>query len=306
MKKRYFILLIGVLFLLACGGDDGIDQQNPDLINMPPSSFKLIEVPDKSVDVSPTPLFEWDSTLDPDGDPITYDLYLDTVDDPTNKLAGNITSTTFIIEPNMRLSLARDYYWKVVAKDGKGGETSSPIFKFKVKPLDNAQKMDVEYPFDPSENHASVVFNHEMWVLGGFSRGTASNKPMESPDGNKWSILIVTPEERFTPRFFHAATVFEDKIWVAGGIAEGTFASDVWHSDTGGRWTNLDQNTGFPQRAEHTLTSFNNSFWVIGGSNSSGKLSDVYSSPDGASWTKAVEQAEFGKPEFSPDGRLPG
>lgn len=299
MKKGDFIFFVGALFLVGCGGDDGIDQSNPDPINMPPSSFKLVNVPDESVDVSPIPLFEWESTLDPDGDPITYDLYLDP-NEVTAKIAENITGTTFTLDPTMALALARTYNWKVVAKDGKGGETSSAIFSFKVKGLDDVKKLDAQTPFYPIENHASEVFDQKMWVLGGFDKGEASSTPWESSDGKNWSILIVGSEERFTPRFFHAATVFEDTLWVAGGVAQGSFASDIWYSHNGGKWTNLNQNMGlgYPERAEHTLTTYNNKMWIIGGSNGSGKLGDVYASSDGATWSRTTELAEFGKRNF--------
>lgn len=296
MKKRKSIFLMGVLFLISCGNDDRAIP-DPNQANDPPSSFRLINVPDGSIDVTPTPTLDWEAALDPDGNPVTYDLYLDP-NEVTAKIAENITGTTFTLEPTLALSLARTYNWKVVAKDGKGGETSSAIFSFKVKGLDDAKKLDAQTPFYPIENHASEVFDQKMWVLGGFDKGEASGTPWESSDGKNWSILIVGSEERFTPRFFHAATVFEDTLWVAGGVAQGSFASDIWYSKNGGRWNKLDQNIGFTERAEHTLTSYNNKMWIIGGSNNSGKLGDVYASSDGASWTRTTELAEFGKRNF--------
>ncbi|MFH6602643.1 kelch repeat-containing protein [Maribacter algicola] len=297
MEKRKFIFLVGVLFLISCGSDDYVIL-DPNKGNKPPSSFELINVPDESIDVTPTPTLEWESAMDPDGDSITYDLYVDTIEEPINKVAENIAGTNFTLESTMALSPARDYYWKVVAKDGKEGETSSIVFTFRVKNLDDAKKLDAQTPFYPIENHTSVVFDQKMWVLGGFDNGEASSTPWESSDGKNWSILIVGSEERFTPRFFHAATVFEDTLWVAGGVAEGVFASDIWYSDNGGRWNKLDQNMGFTERAEHTFTSYNNMLWIIGGSNNSGKLGDVYASSDGSNWTRTVEQAAFGKRNF--------
>lgn len=295
MKTRALTFQMCFLIIVGCRKDE---ISNPQVNNIAPSAFELINVPNNSMDVIPTPILNWEEVEDSDGDMVRYDLYLGTNPDPVNIAATGLSNNSFTFPPTNALSLARDYYWKVVAKDGKGGETSSAIFTFKVKSLDDAKKLETQTPFPARENHASVVFDERMWVLGGFSNGSPSNNPLESKDGKNWSITIVMFEERFTPRFFHGAVGFEDGIWVAGGVAEGDFASDIWYSDTGAKWAKLDQNIGFPERAEHTITSYDNRMWIIGGSNNSGKLGDVYSSLDGVTWARPVEQAAFGKRNF--------
>ena len=74
------------------------------------------------------PMLSWEPSTDPDGDTVTYDLYLDMNTDPSTKLAADLTDTSF--EITAALTLNTLYYWKVVAKDGKGGESVSETYEF--------------------------------------------------------------------------------------------------------------------------------------------------------------------------------
>jgi hypothetical protein len=58
----------------------------------------------------------------------TYDLYVDTTDDPTTLVAQDLTDTTFTLDG---LTEATNYNWKVVATSPQCGSTSaSPVFSF--------------------------------------------------------------------------------------------------------------------------------------------------------------------------------
>lgn len=71
---------------------------------------------------------EWTAS-DPDtGDTLSYDVYLDTVDPPQVKVAGDISATTF--DASGTVQATTSYYWQVVVKDNKGGETQGQIWKF--------------------------------------------------------------------------------------------------------------------------------------------------------------------------------
>ena len=68
--------------------------------------------------VNRTPTFSWEQATDPDGDMVTYDLYLDTSENPAALIAENLTTTSLELLEN--LDFETQYYWKVVAKDDKG------------------------------------------------------------------------------------------------------------------------------------------------------------------------------------------
>ncbi len=63
---------------------------------------------------------------DPDGDAVTYDVYFDTKANPT-KVSTSQSGRTL---NRSNLSYGTTYYWKVVAKDSKGGTTEGPVWRF--------------------------------------------------------------------------------------------------------------------------------------------------------------------------------
>ncbi len=61
-------------------------------------------------------------------DVLVYDVYFGTTSTPITKVASNISTTSWT---SATLQAATNYYWKVVVKDDKGGETIGQIWNFK-------------------------------------------------------------------------------------------------------------------------------------------------------------------------------
>lgn len=68
---------------------------------------------------------EWTAS-DVDNDPLTFDVYFGTSSPPTTKIGENQNTTTL----NVDLNASTNYYWKVVVKDGKGGQTIGQVWNF--------------------------------------------------------------------------------------------------------------------------------------------------------------------------------
>ncbi len=73
---------------------------------------------------------------DPDGDSLTYDVYLDTTNPPI-KLVDNQSGST--LRPGT-LSYQTTYYWKVISWDGFDGSSSSPVWSFTTQASDGSQQ----------------------------------------------------------------------------------------------------------------------------------------------------------------------
>lgn len=73
-----------------------------------------------------TASLKWNAT-DVDNDILTYDVYFGTTNPPTTKINENYAQTTV----DVTLQPAKEYFWKVVVKDNKGGETVGQTWKFK-------------------------------------------------------------------------------------------------------------------------------------------------------------------------------
>ncbi|MCP4459366.1 MAG: fibronectin type III domain-containing protein [Cytophagales bacterium] len=109
MKKLILsFMAIGLFLVISCGSDDESDP------NIAPDSFTVSV---SNVEVDQFDLI-WIATTDPDGDDVSYDVYLEgtLVTTSTGEVAG--TTIGFTITG---LTEATAYSGVVTAKDGKGG-----------------------------------------------------------------------------------------------------------------------------------------------------------------------------------------
>ena len=70
------------------------------------------------------------SASDVDGDPLTYDVYLDTNENPTTLISENQSETSYNATA---LSVSTKYYFKIVVKDDKGANTIGQVWSFTTK-----------------------------------------------------------------------------------------------------------------------------------------------------------------------------
>lgn len=97
------------------------------IVNHIPFAPELIEpLINKFINTTAVDL-KWNAN-DVDGDDLTFDVYLDTQNPPTNKVGDNLTDKTL----NTAVSSATNYYWKVVVKDNNGGQAIGQVWSFSV------------------------------------------------------------------------------------------------------------------------------------------------------------------------------
>lgn len=71
---------------------------------------------------------EWTASDADIADILSYDVYCGIDNPPTIKVASAISATSFSITS---LQSTKNYYWKVVVNDNKGGETTGQVWSFK-------------------------------------------------------------------------------------------------------------------------------------------------------------------------------
>lgn len=75
-----------------------------------------------------TATLKWTASDVDTNDILVFDVYFGTTNPPTAKVGSNLASTS--LNTNT-LQPATNYYWKVVVKDNKGGETTGQVWNFK-------------------------------------------------------------------------------------------------------------------------------------------------------------------------------
>ncbi|HCE54433.1 MAG TPA: hypothetical protein DER05_05255 [Lutibacter sp.] len=91
-----------------------------------PFSPVLVSPALNSVQTTTTINLQWTASDVDTGDILTYDVYFGTVNPPTALVSQNQSASSL----NRNVSASTKYYWKVVVKDGKGGQTIGQVWSF--------------------------------------------------------------------------------------------------------------------------------------------------------------------------------
>lgn len=163
-------------------------------------------------------------------------------------------------------------------------------------------------PWQGRYNHASVVHDGKIWVLGGNGE-KLKNDVWSSEDGIHWrKVRAAAP---WSARENHTSVVHNGRIWVLGG-SSGKPHNDVWHSSDGIEWTQALASAPWDVRYGHSSVVHDGKIWVLGGIDWKKEESvfyrDVWSSADGVHWTCVTERAPWfahsGHTTVSHDGRI--
>jgi len=97
-------------------------------INYLPFSPLLVAPELNSVQTETTILLKWTGN-DVDNDPLVFDVFFGKANPPNVKISENQNTNTL----SVAVELSTNYYWKVIVKDDKGGETIGQIWNFKTE-----------------------------------------------------------------------------------------------------------------------------------------------------------------------------
>lgn len=97
------------------------------VVNHLPFLPELVLPTSNSILNTTTTKLSWTATDVDANDILTYDVYFGTTTTPTQKTGKNLTTSTL----DVNLNAGKEYYWKVVVKDNKGGETMGQTWRFK-------------------------------------------------------------------------------------------------------------------------------------------------------------------------------
>ena len=183
------------------------------------------------------------SCTDPDGDPLTYDVYFGTTNNPP--LAGsNQTNTNY--NPG-QLDKNTTYYWKIVAKDNQGGVTEGSVWSFITGELSDTTQPELVYTALSGPNKVIVDFSEIMDPI------TLSNKNNYSINNgvtvesvtvldSKKRVILTTTDQSFGSWFTLTVKNVKD---IAGNLINPNERTFTYHAtkkykypviDASGQW----------------------------------------------------------------------
>lgn len=111
----------------AVSSSNGFYTEGVGVSNYVPFSPVLVAPGLNATVQTATANLQW-SASDVDNDVLSYDVYFGTANPPTSVAASNQTATSYTTPA---LTASTTYYWKILVKDGKGGQTIGQIWSFK-------------------------------------------------------------------------------------------------------------------------------------------------------------------------------
>ena len=133
---------------------------------------------------------------DPNGDPLTYDVYFGTSTNPAVVSSGQSGAT---YNPG-QLENNTTYYWKIVANDGNGGTSTSPIWSFTT--VGSTGNNPPNQPANPNPMNGAVNQNINTTLSWSCSDpngdpltydvyfGTSNNPPLASGNRTEYELYI--------------------------------------------------------------------------------------------------------------------
>ncbi|MGA9116865.1 MAG: hypothetical protein WB626_08830, partial [Bacteroidota bacterium] len=108
------VALVCVVFFPGCPKDE---TTQPPSGNSAPAAPSNPSPADSATGVSLSPILSW-SCSDPDGDPLTYDVYFGTDNPPATAVSTGQQAAT---STRSGLTGSTIYYWRIVSRDNRSG-----------------------------------------------------------------------------------------------------------------------------------------------------------------------------------------
>ena len=129
--------------------------------NLPPTSPQLT-LPASGQSGASFPIrLEWAGSTDPDGDALVYEVYVDTLAFPAQKLGWNISDHFYTVD---ELQDNTTYYWKVRAIDIHGEVADSEIWSFTTEEVTGNTAPGLPILLQPAYESTGVTYNPTLFT----------------------------------------------------------------------------------------------------------------------------------------------
>ncbi len=193
--------------------------------NSPPNVPSNPNPPNNAIDIDTNADLSWTCT-DPDGDPLTYDIYFGTNSNPP-LVQNNQSSNSY--DPGT-MNNYTTYYWKIVAWDDQVAYTSGPVWSFTT-----AQNSAPNIPSDPypPNNATDIDLNADLsWICTDPDGDPLSYDIYFGNSSNPSLVQSNWSETTYDPGILDANTTYYWMI-IAWDIVGNSASGPIWNFTTG-------------------------------------------------------------------------
>ena len=234
--KCYFrAYAINFLGKIGYGQEGNFTTQTP--VNNSPAVPSNPTPSDNSMGLAISLTLSW-SCSDPDGDALTYDVYFGIDSNPTSTISTNKSAQNI---SHSGLTNFTTYYWKVVAKDNKGGSTSSPVWIFHtVASGSTGIVTDID-----GNIYNTITIGTQVWMVENLKTTKYRNGDLISnvEGETAWSNLTTGAYCNYGNDVNNATTYGRLYNWYAVNDSR-KIAPTGWHVATDAEWTTLTNFVG--------------------------------------------------------------
>ena len=207
--------------------------------NRPPKTPSNPSPYNGKIAVTLNPTLSWNDS-DPDGDPLTYDVYFGTTSNPPLIKSG-VTSKSYKVS---NLSESKTYYWKIVAKDDHDHSTTGPVWHF------TTVSAPPSAPTSPYPSNGMSAVSPDTQLSWYDSNGLTYDVYIGQSSNSMSKVLSNTTSRMYTPalNYLQGDKTYYWKV-VAKNSGGGVTSSPVWSfttttNDADGRIVLEDQIVG--------------------------------------------------------------
>lgn len=218
-------------------------------INLPPNEPSEPNPADGATDVQIGVILSW-TCSDPNQDPLTYDVYLGTGNNPP-KVASDIANDSF--DPG-QLQANTNYFWKITAKDDEGLSTTGQVWQFTTG--EGTLFVCGTSFTDPRDGkiYTTKLFGDKCWMTRNLNHGSRIDGSQDQTDNNEAEKYCYDDDELNCNTY---GSLYQwDELMQYGKKADQGLCPSGWHPATLEEWQALEMELGMSQEDAQTPTGW--------------------------------------------------